>query len=255
MCTGWIRGKDGRTKVAAPMMCQHESISHLHLHLPTPLHPPHSPPSFLRLASLAAQVKSLTRTLSDVERNLARLTGDIAYADTPLSNIQIIPREFKASNQMEGKIVAAQGYTDTEKRRLVTKKMRTRSIMGNWRVTPLYATAALLARWGNKCLNLPLIPVQVFTRIVRSSTFGPGVSSPRGTVAWSAGMGKEDAERTAEAMQEKWKRSATTGSFRRSVEIWGYALNFVRKEKRLTSKFVRGRITEKEVSIEGTEAL
>ncbi|GMH69435.1 hypothetical protein TrRE_jg2571 [Triparma retinervis] len=190
------------------------------------------------------QVKSLTRSLSDVERNLARLTGDIAYADTPLSNIQIIPREFKTSNQMEGKIVQGRGYTDTEKRRLVTKKMRTRSIMGNWKVAPLYATAALLARWCNKCLNLPLIPVQVFTRLVRSGTGGPAVGGT--AAAWRLGMGRDDAERTAAMMQEKWRKSATTGSFRRSAEIWGYALNFVRKEKRLTSKFAKGRISEEQ---------
>ena len=47
-------------------------------------------------------------------------------------------------------------------------------------------------------------------------------------------------------MQRKWKRSATTGAFRRSVEIWGYALNFVLKERRLQRK--RRRIGEEEYS-------
>ena len=57
---------------------------------------------------------------------------------------------------------------------------------------------------------------------------------------------------SAEQIQDKWRISATTGSFRRSIEIWGYALGFVVKEKRLAAKFSRGRITKEEYSIRRT---
>lgn len=194
------------------------------------------------------QIKSVYKAASDVERTLARLTGDIAFADTPLSNIQTIPKEFKNLEHSRNKAAASRTLLDNEgKKNLVTRRMRSRKIVENWRAAPLYATAALLARWCNKCLGIPLLPVKAVTSLVQKS--GSRTWRRDGAMGqWTGDPSDAAAMRTAEQMQEKWKRSATTGTFRRSVEIWGYALNFVLKEKRLTSKKARGRIGSEEFS-------
>jgi len=101
------------------------------------------------------------------------------------------------------------------KRRLVTRNMRTRKIAANWKVAPLYATAALLARWCNKCLNLPLIPFQLITKVAQNSRVPRLTGGVRNAEAWTADMKEGEAAKTAAYMQDKWKRSATTGSFRR----------------------------------------
>jgi len=106
---------------------------------------------------------------------------------------------------------------------------------------PLYATATLMARFFYKAIKIPLAPVGAVTRFVTPSS---GIQKK---MFWD-GTGSENDVRTAEMMQEKWKKSATTGSLRRSVEIWGCALSFVLKERRLTAKLRKEKITQEQFS-------
>ena len=89
---------------------------------------------------------------------MSRLTSDIAYADTPLSDLEFIPKEFKASQDKE-MVKRPTNYT------CVSRTERTSKIIANWKVAPLYATASLLARWSAKCLTVPLLPISYFTQI------------------------------------------------------------------------------------------
>lgn len=166
---------------------------------------------------------NLEKSVIDFERSLTRLSGDIAYADTPLSTLKLTPPEFEFSKTTP---LPRPPLVESDKT-LISRTQRTSTIFQNWRIAPLYASASLLTRWFYKSLSIPLLPLTLLTKAYSST---PLIKK-----------GRKDEE-----IQMKWKRAATTGSFRRSLEIWGCALSFVLKERRLTRR--RTRIGEEEYS-------
>eukprot|EP00518_Triparma_eleuthera_P021286 CAMPEP_0197549190 /NCGR_PEP_ID=MMETSP1320-20131121/3153_1 /TAXON_ID=91990 /ORGANISM="Bolidomonas sp., Strain RCC2347" /LENGTH=826 /DNA_ID=CAMNT_0043109375 /DNA_START=152 /DNA_END=2628 /DNA_ORIENTATION=+ len=190
------------------------------------------------------QIRLATVKAVEVEKALTRAVGDLAYADTPLSDLQLIPTEFRDVASDKDAVRRSTNYT------AVSRTERSGQIIKNWKAAPLYATASLLARWSTKCLTVPLRPAAYLTRIFQGGiTLQPSsLSGERGAgkAEGYTGRGKDGADREAMRMQRRWKRSATTGALRRSVEIWGYALNFVLKERSLSRR--RRRISPSEYS-------
>ncbi|GMI07243.1 hypothetical protein TrVE_jg10644 [Triparma verrucosa] len=169
--------------------------------------------------SQEASLKTLEKSIVDFERSLTRLSGDIAYADTPLSTLKLTPPEFEFSPPP--KLPPSPNNTT-----LISRTQKTAVIFSNWRIAPLYASVSLLTRWFYKSLSIPLLPITILTQSIKSLKLIPS-SSPS-------------------SLQKKWKKAATTGTFRRSLEIWGCALTFVLKERRLTRR--RKKIGETEYS-------
>jgi predicted unusual protein kinase regulating ubiquinone biosynthesis (AarF/ABC1/UbiB family) len=62
------------------------------------------------------------------------------------------------------------------------------------------------------------------------------------------GRSVETAAASAQRMQDRWRSSARFGRFRRSIEIWGYALSFVLKERKLSRRRAKGKLSDSEYS-------
>lgn len=197
------------------------------------------------------QIDSVSQAAVDIERAFEDVNFELAFEGTPLGDLENEKTRFEKEKK-DG------FYTDDDvqftekvgerKQDIINSRMYTREIFRYWKVAPLYAGISLLTRWLNKCLTLPVNTLQIFYRVVPRGFPGKPVG-----IASQWKPGSDDAARTAEMMQEKWKKSATTGTFRRSAEIWGHALTFVAKEKRLKARLDKGRITKEQFSAERTE--
>ncbi|GMH70585.1 hypothetical protein TrST_g14049 [Triparma strigata] len=87
--------------------------------------------------SQEASLKTLEKSIVDFERSLTRLSGDIAYADTPLSTLKLTPPEFEFSPPP--KLPPSPNNTT-----LISRTQKTAVIFSNWRIAPLYASVSLL---------------------------------------------------------------------------------------------------------------
>jgi len=130
------------------------------------------------------QIRLVESTIRTVSRELQSLASDVAWADTPLSSLQLTPADFKEPKS------PARTATNTTLTPRVTKNMRTGELVKNWKVVPLYATAALLARWFEKSIVLPLFPIKLI-----STALGLGVR-PGKALKWSGASGSAAALRT-----------------------------------------------------------
>ena len=158
------------------------------------------------------QIRLATVKAVEVEKALTRAVGDLAYADTPLSDLQLIPTEFRDVASDKDSVRRSTNYT------AVSRTERTGQIIKNWKAAPLYATASLLARWSTKCLTVPLRPAAYLTRIFQRGMLQPSSlsgSREAGKGEGYTGRGDDGADREAMRMQRRWKRSATTGALRR----------------------------------------
>jgi hypothetical protein len=179
-------------------------------------------------------------------------SSDVAFADSHLFDDSFT----SVSSSSEGGEEREKEKTNAIRKGQITRAMKTKEIVSNWKVAPMYISSVLLARWTAKAISLPLFPLSFMYSLLPGMLGGGGnknfffLSAFDSKKAWkgSRGQGDTEAERIAQAMQVKWQKSATTGSLRRSMEIWGYALNFVVKEKRLTKKFMKKKISEEEFS-------
>jgi len=182
------------------------------------------------------QEKRIDELQRIAERKVADAVEELAFGDAALlgkESPELTSTSVKSSITNEAPIPMSQ-----------TKAMRSKEIMKYWRVAPLYYTIALFVRWVNK------VPGPRSAWMAMTTLFSGGLKSKK-----TRGVKKMS---TAEEMQAGWKRTgeiATKGSYRRSVEIlrrsveiWSYFASFYLKEKRITRRYNKGRLTEEEYS-------
>jgi hypothetical protein len=182
-----------------------------------------------------------------IEQRIAEAVEEIAFNDTPLLGGTQEETPTAAVATTPTKITTARDP------KLEARSLRTRELMRYWRAAPLYYTIALMYRFLNKLpgpkavllaltrtLSLPLKSTKLF--------FPLSTTSPPPSSVVLSGI----------EMQQGWKKTgemAAKGSFRRntqvllrSIEIWGYFVNFYVREKRYSSKFTSGKWTQEQFS-------
>jgi len=182
-----------------------------------------------------------------IEQRIAEAVEEIAFNDTPLLGGTQEETPTAAVDTTPTMITTARDP------KLEARSLRTRQLMRYWRAAPLYYTIALMYRFLNKLpgpkavllaltrtLSLPLRSTKLF--------FPLSTTSPPPSSVVLSGM----------EMQQGWKKTgemAAKGSFRRntqvllrSIEIWGYFVNFYLREKRYSSKFASGKWTQEQFS-------
>eukprot|EP00815_Leptocylindrus_aporus_P000427 CAMPEP_0116056528 /NCGR_PEP_ID=MMETSP0322-20121206/4076_1 /TAXON_ID=163516 /ORGANISM="Leptocylindrus danicus var. apora, Strain B651" /LENGTH=947 /DNA_ID=CAMNT_0003540379 /DNA_START=307 /DNA_END=3147 /DNA_ORIENTATION=- len=183
------------------------------------------------------QEKRIDELQRIAERKVADAVEELAFGDAAIlgkETPELTSTSVKSSISNEAPIPMSQ-----------TKAMRSKEIMKYWRVAPLYYTIALFVRWVNK------VPGPRSAWMAMTTLFSGGLKSGKK----ARGVKKMS---TAEEMQAGWKRTgeiANKGSYmrsveilRRSVEIWSYFASFYLKEKRITRRYNKGRLTEEEYS-------
>jgi hypothetical protein len=198
------------------------------------------------------QRREIERQLKDMESLLVRPLEDLAFSDAALFNKKENQTKKEISPEENQKLVLAGANSTLQES---SRSMRTREIIGNLNVAPLYYSITLLNRWFRKMSYPPIYLI----------------SSMRGMaslIKWPSPMKKKTGEKEtyaeyikdAELMQAGWKRTgeiAAKGPFakkwailRRSAEIWAYFSSFYIKERRMTNKFNSGRWSKEKYSAE-----
>jgi len=202
-----------------------------------------------------AQQQELERQLEELEKRLVAPFELLAFSDAPLFDIN--RTQFKTLEQLE-KEEAEQKRA--EQRALVfgganstlprSSRMKTRELVKNFNVAPLYYSAALLYRWARKVSYPSVLLVTTFKGIasVVKTKGGPSKRKNTGELSY------EEYTRDAEAMQSGWKQIGLIAAkgpiakkwaiLRRSAEVWAYFSSFYLKDRRITSKFQKGLWTE-----------
>lgn len=203
-----------------------------------------------------AQQKELQRQLSDIEKRFVRPLEDLAFSDVPLleprrdlsdKKVADLAEEYRIDleNARSNLVLIGKNSTLAESRR-----MRTRELMRNWNVAPVYYSIALLTRWVRKA-SYPsmylLSAMKSLATVIKSNT-----KPRRGTV--------KHAKAGGENLQAGWKRTgeiAAKGEFarkwailRRSAEIWAYFSSFYIKDRRISAKFNSGKWSEEKFKAE-----
>jgi len=123
---------------------------------------------------------------------MKELISEIALADTDDDGDIDIDEDAEEERAVE--------LVNLERKKPITRRMKSAEILKNWNIMPLYATAALLSRFFFKAIAFPLFPLKV-TRLFGFPRLSRKVSAWDGTGDYAESM------KTAEEMQEKWKVS------------------------------------------------
>jgi len=209
-----------------------------------------------------AQQREVDRKLTEFEDNLVKPLEKIAFSDAAIydgvsySDAAIYdggnsePRgEPEELEQVRKNLVLA-GANSTLS---ATRPLRTREMMRNWNVAPLYYSVALFLRWTRK-IGYPYIYGLTAFRSLGSVIRFPGI------IRRSRSDKDDEFLKNAEMMQAGWKKTGEIAAkggwdrkwaiFRRSGEIWGYFSSFYIKERRFNNKFKSGKWSAEKLSQE-----
>ena len=208
----------------------------------------------------SAQQKELQRQLMELEDLFVKPLEQIAFSDAPLfmedgkkkAGMEEGDNAEQRRLQQQELILSGQNSTLAK-----TSRMRTKDIIQNFDVAPLYYTAALLYRWGSKA-DYPIVSLLSLYKnlgtLIKSS--GPRKKKKKK----GAKVSYEEYLKDAETMQSGWKRIgeiAAKGSMakkwailRRSAEVWAYFSSFYLKDRRINSKRESGKWSEERFSEE-----
>jgi hypothetical protein len=180
-----------------------------------------------------------------IEQRIAEAVEEIAFNDTPL---------LGGGSSIQEETDTTPTITAVRDAKLEARALRTRELMRYWRAAPLYYTIALMYRFLNK-LPGPKAILLALTRTLSAPLRSTKLFFPIRTTAPPSSSG---ALLSGSEMQQGWKKTgemAAKGSFRRntqvlrrSIEIWGYFVNFYVREKRYESKFNSGKWTQEQFS-------
>lgn len=198
------------------------------------------------LVDLAAQIQSaqqteLERQLAELDRRFWRPLEALAFSDVPLL-------EPKKASSQESELSLARddlilmGANSTLG---TARRMRTKDILRNFNVAPLYYSMALLVRWAGKATNPSIYLLSLYrtlATLIKSNSKGETTSTSTQGVF------------LGDNLQAGWKRTGEIAAkgpiakrwavLRRSAEIWAYFSSFYIKDRRITSKFNKGKWTE-----------
>ena len=208
-----------------------------------------------------AQQREIEGQMEEIQKILVRPLEDLAFSDAALLQPKTEEEMVDDRNRRDETDEEAMERRTAEKRREIalagiistlaesSKQMRTREIIRNLNVAPLYYSVALFLRWARK-LSAP--PMAVLTVLKNMASIVR--TRPSGILSY------EDFMKNGEAMQAGWKRTgeiAAKGNLarkiavlRRSTEIWAYFSSFYIKEKRAINMFNSGRWTKERFSEE-----
>jgi ABC1 atypical kinase-like domain len=217
------------------------------------------------LADLAERIKiaqetELERQLAELDRRFLRPLEDIAFSDVPL--LEAKKNSWTSALDDDEDEKRRKALVDARENLILiganstlgkTRTMRTKEILRNFNVAPLYYSMALLVRWAKKASYPSIYAISLYRNlasIIKSNSKGRVTS-----------RSKDNAEQySGESLSAGWKRTgeiAAKGAIakrwailRRSAEIWAYFSSFYIKDRRITAKFNNGHWTEERFKAE-----
>jgi hypothetical protein len=199
-----------------------------------------------------AQQRELQRQLEEIEMRFVRPLEELAFSDAPLFEKTVDSLSTKAeedSDAMQRKSLVLTGVNSTLAQ---TRRLRTREILKNFNVAPVYYSIALALRWARKASEPSVYLLSVFKNL--ASVIKSAPKKKKGLQSY------EEYLKDAETMQAGWKRTgeiAAKGALakkwailRRSAEIWAYFSSFYLKDRRIAKNYQKGRWDEERYSLE-----
>jgi len=195
----------------------------------------------------SAQQLELERQLAEIEARFVRPFEDFAFSDSPIFDVENSVGDVSSDKEVREQLILA-GANSTLG---ASRRLRTREIIKNLDVAPLYYSIALCLRWIRKVGYPPMILLASLRSMASVIKSAPKKQKKGST---------DDFLKNAETMQAGWKRTgeiAAKGPFakkwailRRSAEIWAYFSSFYIKERSMANKFNMGKISSEQLSEE-----
>ena len=201
-----------------------------------------------------AQQNELERKLKEIEKVVVRPLEELAFNDVPLydrykstsrSDVDSEPDDSTDSPPASELVLI--GKNSTLK---LTSERRTKDILANWNVAPFYYSISLLARWVRKASYPSIYLLSIGNSL--ASVFKSNTKDRQ--------VPRSKAAETGENLQSGWKRTGEIASkgpiakkwaiMRRSAEIWAYFCSFYLKDRRITSKYEKGKWSEEKFKAE-----
>ena len=211
-----------------------------------------------------AQKREIDRQMMEFEKAFLKPLEDLAFSDAKLSMLPV-SKKGKSGAVVFDDEEAKRRQLEEHRRELVltgenstvvetSRRLKTREILRNLNVAPLYYSITLFLRWLNKVRGPPMAALRFLKGL--SALFG----SPSKVRGKKRAQSYDEFMKDAGQMQAGWKRTGEIASkgplarkwaiARRSAEIWGYFASFYLKEKRMESKFNSGKWTAEKFSEE-----
>lgn len=199
-----------------------------------------------------AQQRELQRQLEEIELRFVRPLEELAFSDVPLfeKTVESLANNTKEDNEaILRKSLVLTGENSTLAQ---TRKMRTREILKNFNVAPVYYSIALSLRWARKASEPSVYLMSLFKNLASVIKSAPKKQKGR--------QSYEEYLKDAETMQAGWKRTGEIAAkgplakkwaiLRRSAEIWAYFSSFYLKDRRIAKKYQSGQWDEERYSME-----
>ena len=201
-----------------------------------------------------AQQRELQKQLAEIEARFVRPFEELAFSDVPLFE-QTKPKTATTTEAIdkdklqhrEKLILTGENSTLSE-----TRRLRTREILKNFNVAPVYYSIALALRWARKASEPSVYVLSVFKNLATVIKSAPKKEK--------GGQSYQEYLKDAENMQAGWKRTGEIAAkgplarkwaiLRRSAEIWAYFSSFYLKDRRIAKNYNNGRWDEERYSME-----
>lgn len=199
-----------------------------------------------------AQQRELQRQLAEIETRFVRPFEELAFSDVPLFESTKAP--ISLERKVEADAIVRQDLVLTGENSTLaqTRRLRTREILRNFNVAPVYYSIALCLRWARKASEPSVYLLSVFKHLATVIKSAPKKSKGQ--------QSYEEYLRDAETMQAGWKRTGEIAAkgplarkwaiLRRSAEIWAYFSSFYLKDRRIAKNYQSGRWDEERHSSE-----
>lgn len=199
-----------------------------------------------------AQQQELQKQLAAMEARFVKPFEELAFSDAPLY-VQKDGRAGTSSLLDANEILPAEliltGVNSTLSQ---TRRLRTKDILKNFDVAPVYYSIALSLRWARKASAPSIYLLSIFKSFASVIKTAPKRNKNNESY--------EEFLKDAESMQAGWKRTGEIAAkgpiarkwaiLRRSAEIWSYFSSFYLKDRRITKKFESGRWDQERYSAE-----
>lgn len=187
-----------------------------------------------------AQEMELQKQMSEMEKRFIEPLEELAFSDVPLWKTNKATAAMASSEKvMDPSDLVLLGANSTIPE---TRKMRTSEILRNFNVAPFYYSIALFSRWAQKA-SFPSIYVMSLYKwlasLIKSNNNGKSATTTiYGGETLQAGWKRTGEIAAKGPMARKW------AILRRSAEIWAYFSSFYIKDRRIVSKYNRGKWSE-----------
>ena len=197
-----------------------------------------------------AQQRELERQLAEIEARFVKPLEEFVFFDAAIYDGGTGEAHSDRASLRSRLVWAGANSTLSASRRL-----RTKEIIKNINVAPLYYSVALLLRWVRKVGYPPMVLLGALQSMASLVKFPSLRRKYR-----NKGNQYQEYLKNAEIMQAGWKRTGEIAArgriarqwaiLRRSAEIWAYFSSFYIKERRFVSNFNRGKWSAAKLSEE-----